>query len=221
MHRTKEQARLETLRRYGILDTTADRLFDELTKLAAKICKTPISAISLVDDHRQWFLSKTGLDADETPVEQAFCAHTIKTAEPFIVEDAALDARFDDNALVTGSPNIRFYAGLPLIVENGAALGSLCVIDREPRQLTDDQLDMLKTLQLAVVSHIELKRAIQEMAAVQSLLPMCSWCHQIRTGDDPTNANSWVELKDYVEGSEPVTHGICPECFNIEKQRQR
>jgi len=127
-----ESHRLNSLQLYGILDTAAERAFDDLTKLAAAICGTPIGLVSLVDDKRQWFKSRQGLDVDETPRENAFCSFAIAQSEVMIVKDAQDDARFQGNPLVTGDPNIRFYAGAPLTVANGESLGTLCVIDRVP-----------------------------------------------------------------------------------------
>lgn len=128
--------RLAALKQYQILDTPAEAVFDDLTNLAAQICETPIALISLVDAERQWFKSKLGLTVTETPRNVAFCNYDIWQKEPLIVEDARKDARFANNALVTGEPYIRFYAGAPLITSDGLALGTLCAIDRIPRQLT-------------------------------------------------------------------------------------
>ncbi len=159
-----ETERLAALREHHILDTPPSEEFDDLVRLAAHICDVPISAVSLIDADRQWFKSIHGLDAQETPREVAFCAHTILGADLLIVPDAQADPRFADNSLVTGSPHIRFYAGAPLITDDGHALGSLCVIDRVPRQLTPAQLSALRALgrQARVLLEMGRRLAFQE-----------------------------------------------------------
>lgn len=142
----KEAQRLRALKAYHILDTAPEARFDRLTELAGLICGTPISLISLVDEERQWFKSKQGLDVNQTPREEAFCNYTIREHALFEVEDATQDDRFKDNPLVTSDPNIRFYAGYPLIDPQGFALGSLCVIDRKSGQLNDKQKKALQLL---------------------------------------------------------------------------
>lgn len=159
-----EPARLEALRSYGILDTPPEQLFDDVTKLAAQICGVPISAISLIDEERQWFKSIVGLDARETPRDAAFCAHTILEPGVMVVEDAHTDQRFADNPLVLEDPGVRFYAGAPLVTPEGQSLGSLCVIDSEPRELNDEQIEALRVLGRLVMTELELRTKLQENA---------------------------------------------------------
>ena len=152
-----EQDRIAELKKYDILDTEPETAFDSMVHLASYICHTPIAAISLVDERRQWFKAITGLDAKETSRDVAFCAHTILQKEMMVVYDAMEDERFYDNPLVTSSPNIRFYVGVPLITSRGYHLGTLCVIDREPRTLTNEQLNSLTVLTNNVMAHLELR----------------------------------------------------------------
>ena len=165
IHPVNEAERLNALHSYHILDTVEETDFDDLTALASAICQTPIALVSLVDENRQWFKSHKGLPARETPRAYSFCAHGLATpTQLFIVPDATRDARFRENPLVTGDPNIVFYAGVPLINADGFALGSLCVIDRETRELTDAQTTALRILGRQVVDKLELRRTLADLA---------------------------------------------------------
>jgi len=159
-----EAGRLEALYGYGILDTLPEEAFDDLAKTAARLCGTPIALVSLVDADRQWFKANVGLSAGQTPRGVAFCAHAIVQRDVLVVPDALADARFAGNPLVIAPPNLRFYAGAPLIVAGGHTLGTLCVIDHQPRQLADEQLDALRALSRQVVAQLELRRIRHALA---------------------------------------------------------
>jgi GAF domain-containing protein len=218
-----ETQRLAALREYRILDTAAEQAYDDITALAAYLCRVPITMISLVDESRQWFKSKLGLNQRETPRDVAFCAHAILQTEPLIVRDALKDVRFADSALVTRSPHIRFYAGFPLSSPEGFALGTLCAIDRRPRQLSVEQKTAMQALSRQVMALLELRRvsarmaeALEKVKTLHGLLPICAWCKRIR--DDQ---GYWSQVEAYVHehtGAD-FTHGICPEC--LEKQRPK
>ncbi len=158
-----EAGRLRALRRLKILDTPAEEVFDEVTRLVADLLGVPIALISLVDERRQWFKSRVGLPVRETPREVAFCAHTICQGELFVVEDAVQDPRFAENPLVRGEPRIRFYAGAPLVLPGGEAIGSLCAIDHAPRRLTEVQQRLLGVLAHKVVTELELRQRVSDL----------------------------------------------------------
>lgn len=153
-----EAARVAALQKYAILDTEPEQAFDDLVLLACFICNTPIALISLVDEERQWFKSKVGLSISETPREIAFCATAIRQADVFVVPDTLNDERFRNNPLVVSEPNIRFYAGAPLINEEGYALGTICVIDRSPREFGPVQHAALQALSRLVLAQLEFRR---------------------------------------------------------------
>ncbi len=170
----QEAERLKTLRDYAVLDTDREPAFDEIAALAASVCDAPIALISLVADHRQWFKAKVGMDRDETPIDVSFCRHALGGDDILVVPDATQDARFADNALVTGDPHIRFYAGAPLVAPGGKAIGTLCVLDRtaRPEGLTGLQRQTLEVLSHQVMSQLELRRALRERTEMQERLDL-------------------------------------------------
>lgn len=154
---SNEKQRLEDLKHYALLDTAPEESFDRITRIAKKVFGVPIALISLVDENRQWFKSHQGLETCETPRDISFCTHAIEKNQPLIVHDASEDPRFRDSPLVTGDPNIRFYAGIPLRSPKGFNLGTLCVMDRQPRIASLEHIEILRDLARLVVDEIELR----------------------------------------------------------------
>jgi GAF domain-containing protein len=212
-----EAERLAALKEYHILDTGTEQSYDDITTLAAQICEVPTAMISLVNEDRQWFKSSLGVEQRQTPREVAFCAHAILQDKPFIVRDARKDRRFAGSALVTGEPHIRFYAGIPLVNPEGLALGTLCVIDHQPRRLSVAQQKALQALSRQVMALLESRRvsarlanALEQVKTLQELLPICAWCKRIR--DDEGYWNQ-VEAYFHKYAGADFTHGICPQCI--------
>jgi diguanylate cyclase (GGDEF)-like protein/PAS domain S-box-containing protein len=164
-----ESERLAALERYDVLDTAPEPAFDDIVALAALICGTPIALITLVDQARQWFKAKVGIDAPQTPRDVAFCAHALlEPNDLLVVPNAMEDSRFADNPFVTGTPAIRFYAGAPLVTHDGFSLGTLCAVDRVPRDLTPIQRGALQALARQVISQLELRRALHERTLAEA-----------------------------------------------------
>jgi len=159
-----ETERLRALLACDILDTAPEQAYDDVVSIAAHVAQVPIALISLVDKDRQWFKARTGIDATETPREMAFCTHAIlRPDQPLIVQDATTDRRFAQNPLVIEEPQIRFYCGMPLKTANHEALGTLCVIDREPRALMIEQRNALAALARQVMLLLDLRRQMVDM----------------------------------------------------------
>ena len=158
-----EEQRIRALHELDILDTKEEKAFDDLTRLATYICRTPMAAISLIDSERQWFKSRVNITETETPRDIAFCSHAILENVTMIVKDALYDERFKDNPFVTADNGVRFYAGSPLTTAEGFKLGTLCVIDVVPRDLSDGQIAALRALSRQVTAQLELRREIKEL----------------------------------------------------------
>lgn len=215
-----EAERLAALRSFSILDSEPEEGFDDLVYIASEVCGTPIALVTLVDDERQWFKARVGLDVSETPRTVAFCAHAILRDEPFIVPDATVDERFRDNPLVTGPPEIRFYAGTPLTTEEGHNLGTICVIDTEPRKgssLTVAQRRVLAALSRQTTRLMHCRREALLPGSTPSndqptgaFVSVCAWCARIRGAD-----SSWLPISGYLRQrfGLDTTHGICPDCL--------
>ena len=231
-----EQQRLATLRGYEILDTEPEAAFDDLTLLASYVCQTPVALISLIDADRQWFKSKIGVSVTETSRDIAFCATAILQPDVFVVPDTSQDERFAENPLVVSEPRVRFYAGATLMTD-GQALGTLCVVDRVPRELSPEQMEALRALSRQVLAQLELRRnlmrlerslaardraeaekehtlrelkaALANIRTLEGLLPICLSCKKIQD-----QRGHWQPFEYYVRAHSEakVTHKICPDC---------
>jgi hypothetical protein len=189
-----EAERLEALRSCGILDSEPEPQFDEIAKLASQLCAVPMALVSLIDADRQWFKSKVGVAATETPRDVSFCGHAIASGEPLIVPDALADDRFFDNPYVVDDPSIRFYAGIPLVLEGGLSAGTLCVLDRVPRDITPGQFDALCMLARQVTTELKLRRRLamaQAQARGESSSPS-TLPSQVLTGRTPLPQESVI-----------------------------
>lgn len=212
-----EGERLRALREYQILDTQREESYDDLVDLAATLTACPMAVVSLVDADRQWFKACVGVTQQETSRDISLCAHAILAPQlPLIVHDTWKDPRFADNANVHGEPFIRFYAGVSLMGAAGLPLGTLCVMDRKPRELTATQIKQLSSLARQVTQVMELRRlggqlahALEQVKTLEGLLPICCQCKSIRTDE-----GQWMRLEGYVMSRTPAsfTHGFCPDC---------
>jgi signal transduction histidine kinase len=207
-----EAGRIKELKYFQILDTVPEAAFDDFTKIASYICQTPIALITLVDESRQWFKSKVGLDATETSRDMAFCSHAILQDDVFVIPDSLKDERFYDNPLATQAPDIRFYAGAPLTTSSGYKIGTLCVIDDHPRNIDLKQTKILQALARQVVNQLELrlaKKVASELAKTKASF-LATMSHEIRT---PLNgilgcANillDTVKDKEHIKLTETIT----------------
>ena len=208
-----EVQRIKVLWQYEVLDTVPEEVFDELTSLAAHICGAPIALITLVDENRQWFKSKVGVTLSETDRNISMCAHAILQPELLIIPDATLDDRFKDNPLVASSPKIRFYAGAPLITPDGHALGTLCVIDLVPRELTEDQKKALRILARHVMTQLELRRHAKELVKARAV------CEKAKADLEKARAEI-VRLRQKSAPARPVRAAAKKSAPKIKKQKK-
>ena len=207
-----DQARLAELRSYGLLDTPPDQDFDDISNLACSIAATPIGVVSLVDENRQWFKSCIGLGVRETPRTISFCGHAILQPEPMLIGDALMDERFRDNPLVLGEPHIRFYGGFPLISSNGLCLGTLCIIDQQPRQLEPAQLESLQRLARLTVQLMELRRESHLLTVSQEQIRH----HQLRPKQRDGGHGRWLHQPDeLIRSLELMVSGAAQPCFAV------
>ncbi len=218
-----DEIRVAALREYQIMDTPPEQAFDDISRLTSYICGTPIATVTLLDMERQWFKSKIGLTASETPISESVCASAIRQKNLFLIPDLEKDERFSHYACVIGDPHLRFYAGAPLITPEGVPLGTLCAIDRVPRDLTAEQKDALMALARQVMMALELRLTVTALDVAQAerraaedearqlrdLLPMCAWCRKIRDDEQ-----LWLGVEEYLTTHTDTrfSHGICPTC---------
>lgn len=190
MSTSAEQARLDALHAFALMDTPAEPRFDEITALVADVCQTPIALISLVDETRQWFKSRLGLAVGETPREHAFCAHALHSPALLIVPDAQRDPMFVRNPLVVGDPHVRFYAGAPLLTPEGHVLGTLCVMDHVPRELNERQLRALRVLSRHVMTEMQLMGAVREQDRLRAEIQMQN--QELLEAQAVAHIGSWI-----------------------------
>lgn len=207
-----DELRLQTLQQLRVLDTDSESAYDDIVTLAAKICETPISLVSLVDRDRQWFKARVGLDTRETHRNMAFCGHAILDPDNLlIVEDAMLDHRFRESPLVLGAPHIRFYAGAPIIAADGAALGTVCVIDTRPRVLTESQTDALRALARQASTMLHLRAlCLDEQAQTQTLRQKIA---DALGGE--TNGHAAIRQSQRVASAAQLTTGMAHDLNNL------
>ena len=212
-----ERLRVEALHSYQLLDTASEAAFDDLATMAAELCDVPIAVVSLIDAHRQWSKAAHGCPRGEVERELSFCTHAIESDEALVVPDAQQDPRFCDNMMVVGEPYIRLYAGQPLIDRDGHRLGTLCLIDRKPRELDSSTRKVLDQISRQVVHLMELRRSnrllkecLDRVGQIAELVPMCSHCHSVRDGED-----EWQRIEQYFRdlNGTRFTHGVCPACL--------
>ncbi|MFO7822905.1 MAG: ATP-binding protein [Cyclobacterium sp.] len=219
-----EKLRLRELESYNIIGAAEEDDFDFLTSMAAQICKTKISLISLVTHEKQCFLSHHGLETSESPRDFSFCAHAINHPDQcFVVEDARTDVRFFDNPLTTGKPHVIFYAGMPLVNSNGFPLGTLCVIDDKPARLTDEQLQQLQMLARQTVKLLELRRSQIELGHLNEELEQFAYiaAHDLKEPLRGITASLSILQKKYSEQLDNKAHVYIDHAYKSAKRMKK
>ncbi|HEX2903008.1 MAG TPA: diguanylate cyclase [Jatrophihabitans sp.] len=223
----REEARLAALGSYCVLDTPGEQAFDDIAQLAASLCDTPYALISLVDRDRLWFKARVGMQLCELGRDVSFCTHALNDPGPLLIPDTLLDARFADNPLVRQDPKVRFYAGVPLTTEDGLALGTLCVLDLRPRQLSASQRNQLQILGRQVMDQLTLRRRAQELAeSERALTAVATVIHEIQSGADARQTivdagaelghAAFVSLVEHVDGRNLVSASNLPALVGVE-----
>lgn len=211
-----ETERLAALERYRLLDSPEEQVFDDIAALAAALIDVPVALVSLVDRDRQWFKAHHGLDLQETSRTESFCAWAVYDNATLVVEDTSKDDRFVGNPLTEGEQGIRFYAGVPLRTADDLVLGTLCVIDTVPRELSLEQVGRLQSLARVLMQQIEGRKVAEELAGalervrlLSEMIPVCAYCNRVRKDE-----TYWDTLEGFlqVHAGTQVSHGICPDC---------
>ncbi|MDB5119369.1 MAG: sensory histidine kinase AtoS [Sphingobacteriales bacterium] len=193
----EETLRLDAVRRYTDLSVNKEKHLDEIVKLASELCSTPIALITLIDETKQHFIAKVGLDMEGITREESFCTQTIKQDDIMMVPDSQLDDVFVNNPLVTGPPHIRFYAGIPLENFEGHKIGSLCVIDRKPKTLTNIQKDSLRVLSKQVISNIELRQSLKLVIDQKKIIDDAETSHKEKIVDYNEQLKNLIQLQSH------------------------
>lgn len=219
-----EAERLAAL--YAVAERGSPEHFDDLTYIASQVCEAPIALLTMIGENKQWFRSKIGIDIEETDRDVAFCSHAILYTEPLVVADTTADERFRDNPLVTQPPFVRFYAGAPIAVEGGFNVGTVCVIDTEPRTddaLTEAQLKILQALSRQATQLLGCREDVSPnpwggVGSASEAASICAWCSRVQG-----RVGEWFSISEflYQRFEVPTTHGICPDCMKSTEDRQR
>jgi GAF domain-containing protein len=216
----REAERRAALEAYDIVDAPVEEAWDDLVRMAARICGRPMAALSVMDAAGQGFSAEVGMEREPDPPTDAACAVTLHGSDPLVVPDLSRDPRFRDNAQVRSEGGVRFYAGFPVVTPDGDTMGTLCVMDREPGALTPSQLAAMESLSRVAARELELRRTSRELAdalrraaVLEEVVPLCSTCRRVREDDEYREALGMYIARN--TGS-LMSHGICPECAERE-----